>query len=359
MILTFVRIIFLYLSIMYEKPIISPEVTIRDVAEAAGVSISLVSFVLNARRGPNGEYLCSASQATADRIVEAAERLGYHRNKAASSLRSGRSDTIGVIVADISNTCFGLICRKIEKLANESGYLTITASSDDRKENFRQLVDKFLYSGVDGFILAPCNGVEDSVSKILRRNIPVVLFDRDIPGFEGVGRVLLDNEKAGRSAVRILRKQGCRHICLVRYETDIPTLIARERGCRLEAEESGVVFNSFVVSRETMRRDMVSVLHNAREEGMDGVILPSNTITVDGISAINELGFDIPGELAVVGFDQEDRSEILNPYFSFVNQPTKLVAEYSFRMLLDSIKGSGELGTMIINPLYTLGNGMK
>ncbi len=344
---------------MQDRPIVSPDVTIRDVAEAAGVSISLVSFVLNARRGPGGEYLCSASQKTAERIVETAERLGYHRNKAATSLRTGRTDTIGVIVSDISNTCFGQICRKIEKLATETGYLTIFASTDDRKENFRQLVDKFLYSGVDGFILAPCNGVEDAIAKILKRRLPVVLFDRDLPGVEGVGRVLLDNDKAGRCAVRLLRGQGCRHIGLVRYETDIPTIIARENGCRLEAQKSGLAFTSAILARETMRRDMVSVLHNAREEGVDAMIFPSNAITVDGISAINELGFEIPGDLAVVGFDQEDRADIFNPWISFVNQPTKLVAEYSFRMLLNAIKGTGELETKIINPLYTLGSRIK
>ena len=344
---------------MSDRPIVSQEVTIRDVAEAAGVSISLVSFVLNARRGPGGEYLCSASQKTAERIVETAERLGYHRNKAASSLRTGRNDTIGVIVSDISNTCFGQICRKIEKLATELGYLTLFASTDDRKESFRQLVDKFLYSGVDGFIIAPCNGVEDSIAKILKRRLPVVLFDRDLPGMEGVGRVLLDNEKAGRCAVRLLKRQGCRHIGLVRYETDIPTLIAREAGCRLEAQQDGIPFTSAILARETMRRDMVSVLHNAREEGVDAIIFPSNAITIDGISAINELGFDVPGDFAVVGFDQEDRSEIFTPGYSFVNQPTKLVAEYSFRMLSSAIRDNGALETRIINPLYTLGSRLK
>jgi LacI family transcriptional regulator len=344
---------------MSDRPIVSQEVTIRDVAEAAGVSISLVSFVLNARRGPGGEYLCSASQKTAERIVETAERLGYHRNKAASSLRTGRNDTIGVIVSDISNTCFGQICRKIEKLATELGYLTLFASTDDRKESFRQLVDKFLYSGVDGFIIAPCNGVEDSIAKILKRRLPVVLFDRDLPGMEGVGRVLLDNEKAGRCAVRLLTRQGCRHIGLVRYETDIPTLIAREAGCRLEAQQDGIPFTSAILARETMRRDMVSVLHNAREEGVDAIIFPSNAITIDGISAINELGFDVPGDFAVVGFDQEDRSEIFTPGYSFVNQPTKLVAEYSFRMLSSAIRDNGALETRIINPLYTLGSRLK
>lgn len=97
--------------------LISNTVTIRDVAEAAGVSISLVSFVLNAKKGPNGEYLCSASKETAERIVDTAKRLGYKKNMAASSLRSGFSNTLGIVVADISNSFFGEVCRHIENIS--------------------------------------------------------------------------------------------------------------------------------------------------------------------------------------------------------------------------------------------------
>ena len=91
-----------------KKRLISSGVTIADVAEAAGVSVSLVSFVLNAKRGPDGEYMCSASRATAEKIVETATRLGYHKNMAASALRTGYSKTLGIVVADISNSFSGI-----------------------------------------------------------------------------------------------------------------------------------------------------------------------------------------------------------------------------------------------------------
>lgn len=344
---------------MKERPIVSPGVTIRDVAEAAGVSVSLVSFVLNARRGPRGEYICSASQQTAERIVKTAERLGYHPNKAASSLRTGRSNTIGVIVSDLSNTGFGQICRKIERLASQAGYLTIFGSSDDHKDNFRQMVDRFLSYGVDGFIVAPCNEVEETIEHILKRSIPVILFDRDLPGIEGIGRVLLDNEKAGRCAVKLLNDQGRKHIGVVRYETEITTIPAREKGCMLEARKNGLAVSSFILNRETMRRDMVPALRKALEEGADSMIFPSNTITIDGISAINELGLNIPEDLAVIGFDQEYLSEIFNPWISFVNHPTHLVAENSFNMLLDAISGNGTLETITVDPIYSLGIKLK
>ena len=136
------------------KKVVSNTVTIRDVAEAAGVSISLVSFVLNAKRGPKGEYICSASQETAEKIVAAAKKLGYRKNMAASSLRSGYSKTLGIIVADIANTFFSDICRHLENISAQAGYLSIFGSTDDNPEKMSQLINKFIASGVDGLIVA-------------------------------------------------------------------------------------------------------------------------------------------------------------------------------------------------------------
>ncbi|MGN0190621.1 MAG: LacI family DNA-binding transcriptional regulator, partial [Candidatus Cryptobacteroides sp.] len=169
---------------MEKKSMISSKVTIRDVAEAAGVSVSLVSFVLNARRGPNGEYLCSASDETAKRIAAVADRLGYHRNLAASTLRSGHSDTIGVIVADISNTFFGDICRKVENISARNGILSLFGSTDDDPAKLEQIITKFISSGVDGLIIAPCSHSEPVISR-LAKNVPVVLIDRDLPQMQG------------------------------------------------------------------------------------------------------------------------------------------------------------------------------
>ena len=335
------------------KPLISKDVTIRDVAAEAGVSISLVSFVLNAQRGPNGEYLCCASQATARRIVAAAEKLGYHKNIAASTLRSGRSNTIGVIVTDITNTCFGDICRKVENLSVETGYLTIVGSSDDRPEKLSLLLDKFLYSGVDGIIVSPCWGAEDAIRRVIDRDIPVVLIDRDIPSLENVGRVMLDNVKSGQMAVTSLVKKGYRKIELIKYESTISTLLEREAGYISEMQRHGLdeFIKIRVVSRETMSRDIISVIRSSYESGAEAIVLPSNTITISGVSAINALGYKVPENIAVVGFDQNDRAGIFQPAISFVDQPTNLVAEYSFGMLLDAMEKDKEMRSIILDPL--------
>ena len=335
------------------KNIISKEVTIRDVAAEAGVSISLVSFVLNAPRGPKGEYLCSASHSTALRIVEAAERLGYRKNAAASALRSGHSNTIGVIVTDITNTCFGDICRKIENLSSEAGYLTIIGSSDDQVRKLSLLMEKFLNTGVDGIIVSPCPGCEDAVNKALERNVPVVLIDRDLPTMDNVGRVLLNNSMSGNMAVSHLVKRGYKRIEFIKYETTITTLLEREAGYIDQMRKCGLeeYIKVRAVSRETMMRDMVSVVRMSYESGAEAVIFPSNTITVSGISAINTLGYKIPEQLAVVGFDQNDRAGIFHPEISFIEQPTKLVAECSFKMLVDAIRDDQEMTSLILEPM--------
>ena len=106
-----------------------------------------------------------------------------------------------------------------------------------------------------------------------------------------------------------------------------------------------------VVSRETMSRDIVSVLRMAFESSAEAVIFPSNTITISGVSGLNELGYKVPEDLAVVGFDQNDRAGIFHHNISFVDQPTDLVAEYSFDMLLGAIDEEKEMSSIVLDPL--------
>lgn len=330
----------------------SKTVTIRDVAEKAGVSISLVSFVLNAKRGPNGEYLCSASQETAIKVVEAARSLGYHANKAATMLRSGRTDTIGIIVSDISNVCFGDIARKIENLAFDAGYLTIISSSEDNAGRIADILAKFQSSGVDGAIIVPCQGSEECISEFIASGVPVVLIDRDLPSLNNVGKVLLDNEKAGMVATRSLIQKGCRNIALLRYDTSVATILDKEKGYILELEKCGLTPRIEIMSRKSMDKEIASAIKLCKDDGVDGFLFPSNTITVAGVSAIYRLGYSVPEDFGVVCFDQENVSGVYAPGMDFLDQPTNLVSEYAFRMLKDAINEDKPLTTLVLNPIF-------
>lgn len=344
-----------------QKNIISSTVTIRDVAEAAGVSTTMVSMVLNAKRGPAGEYLCSASAATAARIVETAQRLGYHRNMAASSLRSGRSRTIGIVVPDILNSFFGNVCKKIETLASDAGYLALIGSTDEKPQKFEQLVNKFISSGVDGLVVAPCQESGEFLKRVSGSGMPVVLIDRDIPSLENVGRVMLDNFKAGRMATRHLIDNGYKKIEFILYEVSINTLLTRAEGYKREMEENGLASRIRIdtVRYDSIREDVRNVLRDARRRGAEAVILSSNMVTLSGIAAINNLDFSIPDDMAVVGFDQEDRMELFNRKISYIYQPTSMVAEKSLDLLKQSIENNIKNMTEIIDPVFVSGQSSR
>ncbi len=183
------------------------KITIRDVAREAGVSISLVSLVMNAKRDAEGNLDCNVNKDTARRIAEVAKRLGYRPNKAAASLRSGRFYTIGMVTSDIANQFFADIARYIENIAHNYNYTVLFGSSDENAEKLDNIVDTFIGNGVEGLIVAPCSGSEEVLRKALDAGIPTVLLDRDIAGLD-VGRVMLDNERAGRMGVEHLYENG-------------------------------------------------------------------------------------------------------------------------------------------------------
>ena len=172
------------------------KITIKDVAREAGVSVTLVSFVMNAKVGKDGRLDCPVNPDTAARVLEVAKRLGYRRNVAAASLRSGRSDTIAVITTDISNNFFAGISRYIEDKAVQYGYTVLFGSSDENPDKLDNVMDTVLAYNIDGIIVAPVPGGEKAINRAIEAKVPVVLLDRDMEGTEeteGVGKVLLDD----------------------------------------------------------------------------------------------------------------------------------------------------------------------
>ena len=154
--------------------------TIKDIADAAGVSVALVSFVMNNMSG--GKYRVSAK--TTKKILSIAEALDYQPNNAARSLRKGRSNTIGVILSDISNPFFSDIARCIEDKAYQYKYTVIFGSTDEDAGKLDNLIKVFINKGVDGLIIVPCEGSRQYIEKVLEANIPLVLLDRTIPDLE-------------------------------------------------------------------------------------------------------------------------------------------------------------------------------
>lgn len=318
------------------------KVTIRDVAREAGVSVTLVSFVMNAKMGKDGRLDCPVNPDTAERVLQVAKRLGYRRNNAAASLRSGRSHSIAVIVSDIANPFFAEICRNIENIAYKAGYTVIFASSEENPQKLAHLVETMVGYNVEGLIVAPCLGGEPALARALSIGIPTVLIDRNMPG-EEFGRVLVDNVDAGKMATKYLIHQGFGKIEMFTYKSGVTSLTDRESGYTMAMEEAGlkddVRIHKIEYETEAAKKDVIEVFRDAVKRGTEAFILPTKRIAMYGFNALNVLGLNMPKDFSFVCFDESDVYELNKPVVPHIIQPLAEIATKSFDLLQKMIDG--------------------
>lgn len=336
------------------------KVTIRDVAREAGVSVTLVSFVMNAKMGKDGRLDCPVNPDTAERVLQVAKRLGYRRNNAAASLRSGRSHSIAVIVSDIANPFYAEICRNIENIAYKDGYTVIFASSEESPQKLSHLVETMVGYNVEGLIVAPCLGGEPALARALSIGIPTVLIDRDMPG-EEFGRVLIDNVDAGKMATKYLIHQGFGKIEMLTYKSGVTSLTDRETGYGLAMEEAGlkdeIRIHKIDYEAEAAKKDAIDVFRDAARRGVEAFILPTKRIAMYGFNALNVLGLSMPKDFSFVCFDESDVYELNKPVVPHIIQPLSEIAFKSFELLQKMIdnKVTEEEKTSLLSVKLVLG----
>lgn len=336
------------------------KVTIRDVAREAGVSVTLVSFVMNAKMGPDGRLDCPVNPDTAQRVLQVAKRLGYRRNNAAASLRSGRTHSIAVIVSDIANPFFAEICRNIENIAYKDGFTVIFASSEENPQKLAHLVETMVGYSVEGLIVAPCIGAEAALARAVNIGIPTVLIDRNMPG-EDFGRVLVDNIDAGKVAAKYLIHQGFGKVEMITYKSGVNSLTDRETGYEMAMEEAGlkdeVRIHKIEYEAEAAKKDVIEIFRDAAKRGVEAFILPTKRIAMYGFNALNVLGLNLPKDFSFVCFDESDVYELNKPAVPHVIQPLSEIASRSFALLQNMIEGkvSEEEKTSLLKVKLVLG----
>lgn len=336
-------------------------ITIKDVAKEAGVSIALVSMVLNSNIGLDGKPDCNVRKETAKRILRAVANLGYIPNNAAASIRRGRTNTIAVITSDISNNFFSEISKYIENLAYDQGYNIIFASSDENPMKLSRVVNSALQLGVDGMIIVPSPNGEDALNRLSGLGVPIVFLERDVPEFPNAGRILLDNAEADRLSVTELYDSGYRMIELVAYNMNISTIHNRIEGYSKEMNKKGLSgyihinyleYGSRIDKVEAMLRDAVN-------RGTEAFYLTTNTITVLTMTAMNNLNLKVPEDIAFVGFDYSPVFDVYKTTVSYIRQSTEKLAYESFTMLIDMIENKANAGSIILNPELVKGDSSK
>lgn len=325
--------------------------SIKDVASKAGVSTTLVSFVLNEKAEQH-----RVSEKTVAHIREIAKELNYKPNTVAKSLRDGRSRVIGVVVSDIANPFFAQLARNIEKTAEKSGYTVQFSSSDEDADRCNTLINEMINRSVDSLIVVPCDGMHAAIRKLALREPPLVLLDRYLPDIS-TNYVCLNNRLATFKATQHLIDEGYERIGLIAYDTQLQHMADRIEGYRSAMTDNGL--SHFIqvefVRHSEMRETSIAALDAMLDAGIEALLFSTNTITIECLHEINRRKIRIPDELGLVGFDGSDAFAFFYSPLTYIQQPLEMMAQKAVEMSIRQLGPERDLmqhieanGTLIV-----------
>lgn len=317
--------------------------SLKDIAEAAGVSTALVSFVLN---GKEKEY--RVGEKTAQRILKIANEMNYQPNLAAKSLRSGKTKTIGLVVSDISNPFFSQLARVLEDEAARKGYTVLFGSSDENKDKMNRIVGNLINKGVDGFCFVPCNNSEKSISSLVNNHIPVVLFDRYFPEIN-VSYVALNNFNASYIATKYLLRVGYTAPCIVAYDVNLTHMQERVLGYKKAMDEAGKksLINVAFLKQDSPRKSADRLLPKMIDSGVDAFLFATNMISLACLYIIKDMGDDIIGKIGLVGFDGNPVFDFFDAPISYIQQPIDILVQKALEILTDVIANGNTVQSVL------------
>ncbi len=316
------------------------KITIKDIAIEARVSISTVSFVLNGK----GEKM-GISKAVIDKVQDVAEKLHYKPNMIASSLRTGKTRSIGLIVEDISNQFFSDLARVIEDEAKKLGYRVFYCSTGGDDERSAELIQSLLQANVDGFIITPTEKLEKSIDHLVALKKPVVLIDRYFPN-QNVSHVAIDNYNGAYIATEFFIEKGCKNIAVVNNTSGMIQMRLREKGYIDAMKEAGLYDESLTLNLEYHSNEDSKI--NAiidffqRKSGIDAVLFFANYMGLAGLQAFKRMGLRIPEDISIISYDDHYSFKLHSPSISVIEQPIDEIAVKAVQLLMDQMTNEND-----------------
>ncbi len=295
-----------------------PKVTLQDIAAHAGVHASTVSRALD----PEKANLVNPE--TRERVRAAASELGYRGDAVASGLRRGRTNTIGLVVADIGNPFIAPVVRGIENnLEGRNKMLFVTESQDDHGRMSRVL-DSLLGRRVDAIITTAARLGDERLLRQVAEQVPMVLAVRHLPG-SGLVSITHDDERGGRLAAEHLVQQGHRRVAQLRGSDDISSFRGRGRGFAEYVEQSDV---ELVEPSESGRhpvlsegRRLMELLIDEVDELPTAVFAHNDLMAFGALQALAAHGLSCPADIAVVGYNDTIMTEFTDPPITTIRLP--------------------------------------
>ncbi len=319
----------------------SKDITIYDIAKELNLSPATVSRGLN-----NSEVL---SKTTIKRIVEKAEELGYRHNNFASSLRKQKSHTIGVLLHELNSNFITSVLSGIEKVTTEAGYDIIIAHSGESYEKEIANATNLFHKRVDG-VIASLSFTTKNLNHFklfFEKNIPVIFVDRVDENSERT-HVIIDNYKCGYTATHHLIEQGCKRIATLTANLKRNVYSQRHRGYKDALFDAGIEYQKdLVLVKDLSEESALEAAHEilSMKPAPDGLFVTNDFIAAVCMQELKRNGLNVPDDIAIVGFNNDAISKIIDPQLTTINYPGKDVGEIAARNLINHLKGTGDIQT--------------
>jgi LacI family transcriptional regulator len=310
----------------------------RDVARLAGVSTSTVSAVIN------GSVVVSPKRK--ERVMAAMSALDYQPDAIARSLKTGRSNAIGVIVPDITNTFYPEVIRGVEVAAQTAGYSVLLCDSSEDRAIEERHVSALFSRRVDGVILACC--INSRANELVaRRNLPVVFIDR-LPPSRAVNSVCTDNVAAGRLAAEHLIGLGHKRIGMLAGHMGLSPHHDRLEGFRKAMQEAHLpILDEYLIAGNVQVEDGIAAGRRLLDlpTPPTAILASNNKLLLGVLQAVEEKNLSIPKDLSVLGFDDYLWNTHFSPGLTAVAQLTGEMGKRSFELLQQLIQNPSNEST--------------
>lgn len=310
------------------------KVDIKIVAEKAGVSPSTVSRTLS------GKVIVSPE--TKKRVLQAVKELNYQPNVLAQSLKEGRSKTIGLFFPNLHNLVFPAAIRGITEVAKRHGYILVLFNTDEDLATEVFYIENLRRRLVDGFIFSTATPASAHILELKKQGYPVVLMVRSLSN--EIDTIVVDNYLGGYRATQFLLERGYRQIAIINGTLELELYRERFRGYREALAGAGLPFDEKLAVHNTGGwedgyRAILEILD--RGQVPEAVFATSDPKALGVIKALKERGLKVPEDVAVIGYDNLDVSELMDPALTTMAQPFYEVGTKAAERLMKLIEGKG------------------
>lgn len=309
-------------------------ITLKMVAERAGVSVNTVSRAINNKSDINEE--------TKKRVLKVAQELGYVQNATAVALRTKKTRTLGVVIADNRNPFYAEVLNGIEEAAREKNYHIILANTQRDYQKEEEAINLLLAKRVDGLLITPVQDRNDDIKNLIEANIPFVIVGRDFKNIE-VDAVYNDEVKGGFLATKYLIKKGHKRIALINGFLHKSPARGRLEGYKKALKEYGIPFDDSLVSVGDIDvKDGYERTKQLLEKGLNftAIFAYNDMMAFGAMRAIKEKGLRIPEDIGLVGYDDIPFSSLISPSLTTIRLKKQELGVESLKLLLSRINVS-------------------